>query len=187
MVLVFRSQLIKTLSALLVFGFALMPGLTAGVFALGAEVSDEIVAQAGSDGQDITLQIRQAQELFNQYQNLEAEFDTSLKNLYADTADIRMLKVFPDGLQESTHIPIAQYKQRIEQLMPLAKAKKDKGIYFNIEFVPLSQFVRINSKRRSLPNNEIGFVQLIVGPVDLNHPEKEWQIYEEYFETHSSN
>ncbi len=185
-----RGKLLVVTATLPVLSISL--GFFADGFALGAEVSENFAEQtteknATTDTQDVTLQIRQAQSLFDRYQALENAYDPALKDLYANTADIRVLKIFPDGEQEGSHIPAEQYKQRINQLMPVAKAQKDKGVYFSVEYVPLTQFVRIKTKRRALPNNEIGYVQLIVGPSDLNHPEKEWQIYEEYFENHLSS
>jgi len=169
---VFTVGLVLTLLSLYV-------GFCNGVFAM--ETAPSKVA-----GQDVSLQIKQAQALFKQYQALEDTYDATLQNLYANTADIRMLKIHPDGQQEGLHIPINQYKQRLDQLMPLAKANSDKGLYYGIEYVPMTQFVQIKSKRKALPSNETGFVHLVVGPSDPKHPENRWQIYEEYFERYLS-
>ncbi len=114
-------------------------------------------------GQALAQTPSTAESVFAQYQARERAFDTSVADLYCDTALIRNVRTYPDGQQRTLELPAAKYKELIRAAMPLAKAKGDFSTYSEVKFTPEGENVRITATRYSESKKYSSPISLLVG------------------------
>ena len=133
-------------------------------------LSVQLNAKADSD----SLEIKAAKSLFDKYIELGAKFDSSLSNLYSDTADIQNTRYYPNGQTKTMKMPAAAYKQMIAASMPIAKARNDQDSYSKTTYKQEGETVRIQSLRHSHLKNYDSWLVLVVGKEG-----KDWKILQE--------
>ena len=104
-----------------------------------------------------------ARSVFEQYQSRERAFDSTVADLYCDTALIRNVRTYPDGRQRSLELPATQYKVLVRTSMPLAKSKGDYSTYSDVVFTPEGENVRIIATRFSVAKQYSSPISLLVG------------------------
>ena len=62
-------------------------------------------------------------EFFQEYIGMGENFDTSIADLYLDSAIIRNLRRYPNGSEKSMQLTGVQWKALITKVMPVAKAR----------------------------------------------------------------
>ncbi len=105
----------------------------------------------------------QAQKVFEQYQAKERAFDSTVADLYCDTAVIQNTRTYPTGQQRSMTFPAPKYKELIGSAMPLAKAKGDYSTYSNVRFTQEPGGTRINADRYSVLKKYSSPISILVG------------------------
>jgi len=123
--------------------------------------------------------IEPAKQLFQKYITLEAKFDPSVTDLYADDALIRHTRRYPNGQKRTIEIPFAKFKELIRSLMPVAKATNDRNRYSSVKYEQEGSNVRITATRYSLRKKYSSPVSLLVGVNDKG----EWVILEDISES----
>jgi hypothetical protein len=114
-------------------------------------------------GQALAQTPSTAESVFAQYQARERAFDSSVADLYCDTALIRNVRTYPDGQQRTLELPAAKYKELIRAAMPLAKAEGDFSTYSEVEFIPEGENFRITATRYSESKKYSSPISLLVG------------------------
>ena len=104
-----------------------------------------------------------AKLVFEQYQARERAFDSTVADLYCDTALIRNVRTYPDGRQKSLELPAPQYKELIRASMAVAKSRGDYSTYSEVELTPEGENVRINATRFSVAKQYSSPISLLVG------------------------
>ncbi|MDJ0987554.1 MAG: hypothetical protein QNJ26_18590 [Desulfobacterales bacterium] len=121
-----------------------------------------------------------AKRFFEQYVKLGERFDASMADLFLDSATIKNLRRYPNGLEKTMQLTGAQWKALIIKTMPLAKAKGDVSTFSEI-------YVSIDGKRAKIKANrysnlkcytDTGYYMIIE-----RQPDSEYKIVREYTET----
>jgi hypothetical protein len=120
-----------------------------------------------------------ADQLWNRYVALEAAFDPTVADLYADDAVIRNRRTYPTGEVREATVPAAQYKLLVRTAIPLAKARNDISRYSGCTYAAEGARVRILCARFSVLKNYTSPISLLVGP----GPAGSWLIFEELSES----
>lgn len=123
--------------------------------------------------------VEDAQSVFQQYAALEAAFNPSVADLYADDAVIRNKRIYPTGMARELTIPAAQYKALVRSAMPAAKARGDYSTYSQATFTPDGQGVRITANRTSVLKKYDSPISILVAP----DASGKWLIREEISES----
>ena len=91
--------------------------------------------------------------MWNRYVALEAAFDPTVLDLYADDAVIRNRRTYPTGEVREATVPAAQYKLLVRQAIPLAKARNDLSRYSGCTYAAEGGRVRVACARYSVLKN----------------------------------
>lgn len=122
---------------------------------------------------------KNAEELFEQYKNLEAAFDPGSADLYDDRAYIENTRINPDGSRKKLLISGPEYKKSMAQAMPFAKKHNDTYTYSDVTYKPEKNRVRIRATRYSNQRKYSSPISLLVGRDERGN----WKIYEELSQT----
>jgi hypothetical protein len=120
-----------------------------------------------------------AMKCFERYVALEAAFDPSVADLYADDARIQNTNVSPDGQKRVTTMAAPAYKEQIRQTMPAAKPRGDISKYSDLNLTKEGDKVRVTAIRFSERKRYSAPLSMLLGP-DGNGA---WRIYEELSES----
>lgn len=123
--------------------------------------------------------IDDAKAFFDRYVQLEHAFDPAAADLYADDAQIKNKRTYPNGQVRELTMPAPQYKALIRQSMPLAKARGDTSSYSDITFTNEGSGVRVRAKRFSDLKKYSSPISLLVAP----NASGQWLIREELSES----
>ncbi|HSD16610.1 MAG TPA: hypothetical protein VLC71_05025 [Thermomonas sp.] len=104
-----------------------------------------------------------AQKLFEQYQDMQRNFDPAVAGLYCDTAVIRKTGTSSTGERRTKSLPAPKYKEFIESAMFLAEETGDYIAYSNVRFAQEPGGIRINADRYSVLKTNSSSVSLLVG------------------------
>lgn len=117
---------------------------------------------------------------FDEYVQLENEFNPEIISLYSDDALIHAYRVYPHGLERSMQLSGTQWKQLLTRIMPLAKAQNDKSNYSNITATEIIGGYRIRADRYSVRKcyTDTGYYIVVKSSESGN-----LKIHEEYMET----
>ena len=121
-----------------------------------------------------------AKEFFRDYVELGENFDTSIANLYLDSAIIRNLRRYPNGSEKSMQLTGAQWKALITKVMPVAKARGDKSTFSRIIISIDGKQAKIKANRYSNIKcyTDTGYFMIIE-----RQPDSKYKIVEEYMES----
>lgn len=125
------------------------------------------------------MPVDDARALFERYKQLEQSFDPAAADLYADDAVIKNKRTYPTGQLRELVMPAPQYKARIRQAMPVAKASGDTSSYSDVTFKAEGSGVRILASRFSNLKKYSSPISLLVAP-NVNG---QWLIREELSES----
>ena len=103
------------------------------------------IGNAFSQGADVSS----AKAFFQDYVEMGENFDVSIANLYLDSATIRNLRKYPNGLTKSMQLTGAQWKGLVTKVMPLAKARGDKTTFSQITISIDGKQAKIKANRFS--------------------------------------
>lgn len=121
-----------------------------------------------------------AQTLMKEYMRLEASYSEKLVELYDDTAVIRNVRTYANGVQHQIDLPGATYKQMIRKVLPLARQRGEFSRYKEIQYQALSEErVRVTATRRAMSKGYDSPIAWVVGPNDQGR----WVIWEEVSES----
>ena len=123
--------------------------------------------------------IDDAKAFFDRYVQLEHAFDPAAADLYADDAQIKNKRTYPNGQVRELTMPAPQYKALIRQSMPLAKARGDTSSYSEVTFSNEGPGVRVRAKRFSNLKKYSSPISLLVAP----DASGQWLIREEISES----
>lgn len=123
--------------------------------------------------------IVKATELFQRYVELGHAFDPAIVDLYSDDAVIRNRRVFPTGEVREIEIPVAQYKQLIVQVMPMAKEAGDIDEYSRVTYQREGEGVRVRATRYTKLKDYSSPVSMLAMPDSSGN----WRIVEEISES----
>jgi hypothetical protein len=152
------------------------------IIALGVMLAVAPVAahrQAAPVGAAQASQAVDAQRFLEKYIALEHAFDPAIADLYGADAVIRTRRIYPTGEIRDLTIPVAQYKELIRQMMPVARAARDISQYSNCSYMPESGRVRVRCTRYSELKQYASPVSFLVGP----DASGEWRVFEESSES----
>ena len=144
--------------------------LSLAIIAFGAIAKDKTSA---------VDQFAEAKALFDQYASLEASYDSTVADLYADHAVIKNRRTYPDGQVRVLELPAVKYKELIRAAMPLAKASNDYSTYSDVTFAREGDSVRISAVRYSVRKKYSSPISLLVAKQDGGP----WLIIEELSES----
>ena len=145
---------------------------------LGLTLALLLFAPAGS-AEDLSPR-GQAEALFEEYQRRAAAFDPKVADLYWDQARIVNVRKYPGDLPDrALNLVGFQYKAKIHELMPTAKARGDYSTYSDISYSTEGSRIRIRCTRFSLLKKYSSPYSMLVGP-DENGS---WRIFEELSES----
>ncbi|MCP4130843.1 MAG: hypothetical protein GY754_07660 [bacterium] len=119
------------------------------------------------------------QELFEKYQKLADDFDSSVTDLYSDSAKIINNRKYPDGKYKIIKLDGMEYKSLIKKAMPFAELRNDLNTFSNVSFKNENQKVRIDSTRYSKLKDYSSPVSLLVE----KDTDGNWTIIEEISES----
>ena len=122
----------------------------------------------------------QAERLFLEYQRQSQEFDPDVADLYVDRARIVNARKYPGDLPgRSLELTGFQYKDKIRQLMPIAKARGDFSTYSDVSYSEEGERIRIQCTRFSALKKYSSPYSMLVGPDERG----DWRIFEELSES----
>jgi hypothetical protein len=127
----------------------------------------------------------QAERLFLEYQHQSQAFDPDVADLYVDWARIVNARKYPGDLPgRSLQLTGFQYKDKLRQLMPIAKARGDFSTYSDVSYSDVSyseegERIRIQCTRFSALKKYSSPYSLLVGPDERG----DWRIFEELSES----
>ena len=119
-------------------------------------------------------------EFFQEYIGMGENFDTSIADLYLDSAIIRNLRRYPNGSEKSMQLTGVQWKALITKVMPVAKARGDKSTFSHIIISIDGKQAKIKANRYSNIKcyTDTGYFMIIERQSD-----GKYKIVEEYMET----
>lgn len=120
-----------------------------------------------------------AKQCFDRYVALEAAFDSTVADLYADDAKIQNTRIYPDGQKKVMTMPATAYRALMRQAMPLAKQRGDTNKYTDIKLAKEGEKVRVTATRFSNLKKYSSPLSLLIGP----NKNGAWMIYEEISES----
>lgn len=147
------------------------------MFRLIATVIALVIAATGYAAE--SDQIAQARRLFQNYVQLSQAFDVEVAELYADEANIKNKRIYPDGQVRELTMPAPRYKELVRTAMPLAKTRGDRNTYSDLQFTTEGKGVRITGTRFSELKQYASPVSLLVQPSSAGT----WLIVEEITES----
>lgn len=122
----------------------------------------------------------QAERLFLEYQHQSQAFDPDVADLYVDWARIVNARKYPGDLPgRSLQLTGFQYKDKLRQLMPIAKARGDFSTYSDVSYSEEGERIRIQCTRFSALKKYSSPYSLLVGPDERG----DWRIFEELSES----
>ena len=124
-------------------------------------------------------EFKPARQLFERYGALSAAFDTTMADLFSDSAHIENTRRNPDSTVKVLTLPAPAYKDLIRKVMPLARARNDRNTYSKVTYVAEGPNVRIRGQRYSTLKKYTSPFSLLVGP----DAEGRWLILEEITES----
>ena len=116
----------------------------------------------------------QASAFFKRYVELGHAFDVAVADMYADDARIISIRKYPSGEERTVEMTGSQLKDRIREVMPMARARGDKSTYSNVSYAVEGSRVRINATRYSVLKNYYSPYSMLIGPDSSGR----WLIYE---------
>ncbi len=90
-----------------------------------------------------------AREFFGNYVELSDKFDTAVSDMYSDSARIMSTRNYPFDKKKELEVSGSEWKQLIEQLMPVANIKGDKSTFSDISVTIIENKARIKANRYS--------------------------------------
>ena len=119
-------------------------------------------------------------EFFQEYIGMGENFDTSIADLYLDSAIIRNLRRYPNGSEKSMQLTGVQWKALITKVMPVAKARGDKSTFSHIIISIDGKQAKIKANRYSNIKcyTDTGYFMIIERQSD-----GKYKIVEEYMES----
>jgi hypothetical protein len=121
-----------------------------------------------------------ARTMMKEYIRLEASYSEKMVELYDDTASIRNVRTYANGVQHQIDLPGATYKQLIQKVLPLARQRGESSRYKEIQYETVSgERVRVTAIRRALPKGYDSPIAWVVGP----NAQGRWVIWEEVSES----
>jgi hypothetical protein len=136
------------------------------------------LALAQSPGETKNSNIAEAEALLKRFVALSDAFDSSVADLYSDSAVIKTKRT-SGGVTKELSLPAARYKDLIRSAMPVAKARGDRDTLSKCSFRPEGQGVRILCNRYSELKKYDSPLSFLVGA----GPAGGWLIFEEMSET----
>ena len=124
-------------------------------------------------------EFKPARQLFERYDALAAAFDTTVADLFSDSAMIQNTRRYPDGTSKVMTLPAPAYKDLIRKVMPLAKTRDDRNTYTKVTYVAEGPNVRIAGQRTSTMKKYTSPFSLLVGADEKGR----WLILEEITES----
>jgi len=124
-------------------------------------------------------QIDEARSLFQRYSSLEADFNPTVADLYADDALIKNKRIYPTGQVRELTIPAVQYKALVRNSMPLAKSRGDFSTYSQMSYSDERDGIRVKAVRYSLLKKYESPLAILVAP----DAHGKWLIREEISES----
>ena len=156
---------------------AALSGSAAGVRPSDA-ASDPAPAPA-AETKSTRAEFKPARQLFERYDALSAAFDTTVADLFSDSAMIQNTRRYPDGTSKVLTLPAPAYKDLIRKVMPLARARDDRNSYSRVTYVAEGPNVRIAGQRTSTMKKSTSPFSLLVGADEKG----KWLILEEITES----
>jgi len=160
---------------------AALSGSAAGVRPSDA-ASDPAPAPApatAAETKSTRAEFKPARQLFERYDALSAAFDTTVADLFSDSAMIQNTRRYPDGTSKVLTLPAPAYKDLIRKVMPLARARDDRNSYSRVTYVAEGPNVRIAGQRTSTMKKSTSPFSLLVGADEKG----KWLILEEITES----
>jgi hypothetical protein len=121
-----------------------------------------------------------AKRFFEKYVKLGENFDESVAELYADSAKIKMNRLYPNGQMRKMELDGAKWKPLVKQSMPLGKTRGDISKFSEIK-------ITVNGKRVKIKANRFSVIKCYVDKGYYMIIEKDnkgiYRIIEEYMET----
>ena len=122
----------------------------------------------------------QPKAFFDTYIQLGNNFDSSITDLYLDTAKIHTYRKYPHSLERAMVLNGEQWKKLAVKIMPLAKAQDDKSIFSDVTISNYNNGYKIKANRYSSRKCYMDFgYYMIVKPDETG----KLKINEEYSET----
>lgn len=124
------------------------------------------------------LDLASARSFFDQWADLQRDFDPALLDLYADNAVVKTAQTSADGEVKNVELPIAEYRKLALVALPLAKANADSSTYSNVKVVENQGRAKVSGTRTSSLKKSSAPFHVMLKPAG-----KGWRIVEEWSET----
>ncbi len=120
-----------------------------------------------------------ALNFFNNYVNAANSYSPAVEQMYSPSAKIIRQVVKPDGTTVDVYTDTATYIKQMKLSQTVAKARKYKNSYSNINAIPVSNGYKVSSLRQ--PTGET--YKLKTYMIVQKQPDGKWQIVEEMMQT----
>jgi hypothetical protein len=158
---------------------AALSGSAPGVRPSGAASDPAPAPAVAAETKSTRAEFKPARQLFERYDALAAAFDTTVADLFSDSAMIQNTRRYPDGTSKVMTLPAPAYKDLIRKVMPLARARDDRNTYTKVTYVAEGPNVRIAGQRTSTMKKYTSPFSLLVGADEKG----KWLILEEITES----
>lgn len=124
-------------------------------------------------------EIQDVQCFFNEFINAANSYSNNYFDYYSDDAKIIRVVEKEDGSEESVYIPLERYKLEARKTSKLARLRKYKNKYFNINIFPQGENYKITAMRMPSTSDYKVPAYFIVGKDNNGN----WKIKEESMNT----
>lgn len=125
------------------------------------------------------LDLASARSFFDQWSELERDFDPALLDLYADNAVIKTTRKYPTGEVKNLDLTLEAYRKLAVVALPLAKARLDTNTYSNLKVADDgSGRARVSGTRTSSLKKYSAPFYVVLKPAG-----ESWRIVEEWAES----
>ncbi len=121
----------------------------------------------------------EAKAFFDSYVNAANTYSPSLLSMYSNNAKIYREVVKPNGQLVDVPFTVQDYKKQMKISQAVAKMRKYKNFYSDIQITPVSNGFKITAKRKpSLSNYKLGMTMVV-----QKQANGKWLIVEETMQT----
>lgn len=121
----------------------------------------------------------EARNFFNSYVNAANTYSPSLLSMYSNNAKIYREVVKPNGQLVDVPFTVQDYKKQMKISQAVAKMRKYKNFYSDIQITPVSNGFKITAKRKpSLSNYKLDMTMVV-----QKQANGKWLIVEETMQT----
>lgn len=121
----------------------------------------------------------EALAFFNSYVNASNTYSASLLSMYSSNAKIIRQVVKPNGQLVNVPFSVQDYKKQLKISSSVAKVRKYKNYYSNINVTPVSNGFKVSAKRKpSMSNYKLDTVMVV-----QKQANGRWLIVEELMQT----